>query len=67
MESFKGKHSELAVINFTKCCKMSKFYFKVTTSNNKRHLVLFFLELVRFSYSKMIADNQTITVFGQSK
>ena len=42
-------------------------YFKVTTSNNKRHLTLFFLELVKLSYSNLITDNQIMSVLGQPK
>ena len=43
-------------------------YFKITTSNQKRPLLLLFLELIKLSDSKLITDNnQTITVLGQSK
>ena len=43
-------------------------YFKITTSNKKRPLLLLFLELIKLSDSKLITDNnQTITVLGQSK
>ena len=58
-----------AVINLAGIFKMLKvFYFKVTNSNNKIRLVLFYFKLVKLSYSKLIIDNnQTIIVLGQSK